>query len=275
MLDLTLDDLRCIENLVIQHADTILLPFLNNTHANIKTDGSIVTEADLAMQQAIQQALAIKFESSVALLGEECSIAEQQSIMSNEQQFWVLDPLDGTTNFHYNFPVFCISLAFISNNVIQLGVIYDPIRKECFSALKGHGFFFNQQKSTINNQRVPTTIKDCIAFIDFKRLSKSQSINIITAMPFKSQRNIGSSALEWAWLAMNRVNISFHGGQKLWDYAAGCLLLDEAGGCSQSTDGCSLYQQSIAVRPIIAASSKQLCQLWSAEIEAHAEPQHN
>jgi len=221
-----------------------------------------VTEADPAMQQAVEQALKDEFGDHIALLGEECLIEEQQRIVQTEDQFWVFDPLDGTTNFHASFPIFCTSLAFISQQKIQLGVTYDPIRKECFSALKGQGFYYNQKPFSINSKKIPTHINDCIAFIDFKRLPEKKSIKLIQEMAFKSQRNIGSSALEWAWLAMNRANVSFHGGQKLWDYAAGSLLLSEAGGYSQDNKGNILYQNSIDVRPIIAATSKTLCLEW-------------
>ncbi len=257
-----LTDLKHLETLVIDLSNKVLLPFLEKTHANIKSDGSIVTEADLAMQNAIETALKENFGHNIAVLGEECPPQKQADIIKNNKQFWVFDPLDGTTNFHAAFPVFCISLAFIDHNGIQLGITYDPIRQECFSALKGHGFFYNLVKTRINPHKVPTQIKDCIAFIDFKRLNKKQSIDVIRQMPFKSQRNIGSSALEWAWLAMNRANVSYHGGQKLWDYAAGSLLLSEAGGYSQDRQGSQLYQHSIDVRPVVAGTSKELCQLW-------------
>ncbi len=263
-----LNDLKCIETLIINLSNEVLLPYLDKTNADLKSDGSIVTEADLAMQKAVDKALKQQFGEDIALLGEECDVQEQQNIIENEAHFWVFDPLDGTTNFHATFPFFCTSLAFISNNEVQLGITYDPIRKECFSALKGHGFYFNSNKISINQQKVPSRIKDCIGFIDFKRLTKEQSIDLIRHMPFKSQRNIGSSALEWAWLAMNRANVTFHGGQKLWDYAAGSLLLSEAGGFSHDTKGLTLYQSNIDVRPIIAGASKELCQLWHNTIKA-------
>jgi len=266
----SLDDLRDIERLIIELSDSVLLPYLNKTIADIKNDGSIVTEADITMQHAVKEQLKQRYGEYIALLGEECDELEQRQIVSNEQQFWILDPLDGTTNFHAGFPIFCISLAFIKDNQVQLGITYDPIRKECFSALKGQGFYFNQQKTRINIKKVPASSKHSIAFIDFKRLTKEHRLHLIQNMPFKSQRNIGSSALEWAWLAMNRANISFHGGQKLWDYAAGSLLLSEAGGHCHDLSGQSLYKSSIDVRPVVAATSKTLCQEWHKVIRFKA-----
>lgn len=262
----SLTDLRAIERLIIDLSERVLLPYLSKTKADIKNDGSIVTEADLTMQRAVESALKLQYGKHIALLGEESDAQWQQQTINNEAQFWVLDPLDGTTNFHASFPVFCTSLAFIKNKKVHLGITYDPIRQECFSALKGHGFYFNQQKTLINKKKVPNSCNNCIAFIDFKRLTKERRVQLISRMPFKSQRNIGSSALEWAWLTMNRAHVSFHGGQKLWDYAAGSLLLSEAGGYSQDPNGLELYQNSIDVRPIVAATSRDLCRQWQKVI---------
>lgn len=259
-LAFTLEELKQLEQLVIQECDRTLLPFLSHTNANVKADGSIVTQADLAMQQAIKTLLQTRYGDHIAFLGEESSLKEQQHIVNKQQQFWVVDPLDGTTNFHLEFPIFCVSLAFISEGTIQMGITYDPIRRECFSALKDFGFYFQQQLSPLKPHQ--KQLSDCIAFIDFKRLSHQQSFALIEAMPFRSQRNIGSSALEWAWLAAGRGDLSFHGGQKLWDYAAGSLMLEEAGGVSQDPNGQPLYQQDITVRPIAAASSIKLAADW-------------
>ncbi|MBL7003277.1 MAG: inositol monophosphatase [Gammaproteobacteria bacterium] len=262
LLELELKDLHQIEDLIISISNKTLLPYLNQTTADVKKDGSIVTEADLVMQSAIHQALQLSYNPQITLLGEESDLTVQQEIIANNDQYWVLDPLDGTTNFHNNFPIFCISLAFIQNNEVKLGVIYDPIRKECFSALKGFGFFYNQTKVSITQANTPK-LSDCIAFVDFKRINKQKGRELIENTPFKSQRNIGSSALEWAWLAINRANLTFHGGQKLWDYAAGSLLLSEAGGYSQDSEGGAVFQNNMDERPIIAASSKALCQQWA------------
>lgn len=261
-----LNTLRQIEDIIIKHSDRVLLPLLNKTTADIKSDGSIVTEADLAMQSAIEQTLKQTFGSEIKLLGEECEPQIQQDIVDNESQFWVFDPVDGTTNFHAGFPVFCTSLALIKDHQVQLGITYDPVRKECFSALKSQGFYYNQQLFEIAPQQVTKNLNDCIAFVDFKRVSKDKGVNLITETPFKSQRNIGSSALEWAWLAMNRAQISFHGGQKLWDYAAGSLLLSEAGGFSSDLLDKNLYQKTMDVRPIIAATSEPLKDKWLKHI---------
>lgn len=266
MLNLALKDLQRIEQLIIQLSENQLIPFLSHTQAQIKDDGSIVTEADLTMQKAIKNMLSQEFGAHIACLGEESNSQEQAKIVENENQYWVFDPLDGTTNFHASFPVFCISLALIQNQQVTLALTYDPIRKECFSALKNKGFFYNHNKLE-HPPLAQKNIKESIAFIDFKRLTKQKGQQLIQDMPFNSQRNIGSSALEWAWLAMRRAHMSFHGGQKLWDYAAGSLLLSEAGGHSQDLEGKPLFQNTIQVRPVVAAVSHELNQQWFEAVQ--------
>ncbi len=86
--------------------------------------------------------------------------------------------------------------------------------------------------------------------------------------PYKSQRNIGTCALEWAWVAAGRVNLLVHGREKLWDYAAGVLLTEEAGGRCETIDAEPIFCQSLTPRSVIAASDPRLFELWSASIRA-------
>ena len=87
-------------------------------------------------------------------------------------------------------------------------------------------------------------------------------------MPFKSQRNIGSCALEWAWVAAGRIHLLLHGGEKIWDYAAGTLLLEEAGGLSSDFDGQPIFNHSLSPRPVVAAVSPGLYRLWLNQLMA-------
>jgi myo-inositol-1(or 4)-monophosphatase len=105
-------------------------------------------------------------------------------------------------------------------------------------------------------------MKECLACIDFKRLDKQARLKFLEKMPFKSQRNIGTCALEWAWLAAGRIQLLLHGGEKLWDYAAGTLLVSEAGGSSCSFDREPIYNQSLDPRPVVAAANASLQQQW-------------
>jgi len=252
--------LQQLEHLVRNTTDKVLRPFFMNTNAEFKADGSIVTEADLNMQQALTDALQ-QLSPDTRMLGEEMSTEQQQQIINSGQSYWCLDPLDGTNNFHHGVPLFAVSLGLVVDKSITLGIVYDPVRQELFSALKGHGFRVNGELQQKPPQ--PDELKYCLASIDFKRLKSPLKTRLVENMPFKSQRNIGTCALEWAWLASGRTQLLLHGGEKLWDYAAGSLLLSEAAGFSCSDKKLSpVFNNDLSDRPVIAASDQHLHRLW-------------
>ena len=251
--------LLSLERLVPQVADNVLEKYFSRTTAEFKSDGSIVTEADIAMQESLQQSLS-ELRSDVVLLSEEMTSQQQKEILESGSSYWCLDPVDGTNNFHHGVPLFAVSLALIEQGEIQLGIIYDPIRKEAFSACQNSGFRINGERST--GQKQSELLRQCLASVDFKRLDKSMKQRLLESMPFKSQRNIGSCALEWAWLAAGRIQLLLHGGEKFWDYAAGCLLLEEAGGFSCTLSSEKVFNNSLDSRSIVAASHHSLHQQW-------------
>jgi myo-inositol-1(or 4)-monophosphatase len=251
--------LPSIEKIVCQHADALLTQYSGQVSAKIKLDGSLVTEIDTRMQQAITSDL-LKLMPDILMLGEEMTHSQQQKIIEGGEAFWCLDPVDGTNNFYHGVPLFAVSLALVEDGEVVLGVIYDPVRKECFSALKDEPLCINGIPAIKPAQ--PKNLKDCLASIDFKRLDPAVSQHIVGSIPFKSQRNIGTCALEWAWLAAGRLQLLLHGGEKLWDYAAGCLLLESAGGISCSMPGEPVFNHSLTPRQVIAASDEFLHQQW-------------
>lgn len=255
-----LELLPAIEKTLCRNADKVLNHYFLHTTAEVKSDGSIVTEADFRMQKALSEAL-LQLLPNVKMLGEEMTVANQQMVIDSGDSYWCLDPVDGTNNFHHGVPLFAVSLALIKNKEVILGIIYDPLRHECFSAVKGGNLLINGNKAMPVIQ--PQDLKSSLASIDFKRLDPAKRQYIVTSMPFKSQRNIGSCALEWAWLAAGRIQLLLHGGEKIWDYAAGTLLLEEAGGVSCSTPGQAVFNGSLEPRPVIAASNESLFHHWS------------
>ncbi len=98
--------------------------------------------------------------------------------------------------------------------------------------------------------------------VDFKRLPAGLARRLISDPPYASQRNFGSSALEWAWVAAGRGHVYLHGGQKLWDFAAGSLILTEAGGFSCTLAGEPVFKSSLESRSVIAASGEALFRSW-------------
>ena len=259
-------ELSLLRELVIDAGKEELLPRFQHTDFSYKQDGSLVTEADLSVQNRLQTEL-YKLHPEITLLGEEMPEQEQNAIITECGTFWCLDPLDGTSNFASGIPFFSISLALIENGQPIMGIIYDPVRDECFIAEKGRGARLNDKPldATITAH---AALQRCSAIIDFKRLSSDLATRLAINAPYSSQRSFGSVALDWAWLAAGRGQIYLHGKQKLWDYAAGWLILNEAGGSSSTLEGVSGFQAALVPRSAIAASNTNLYRQWFNWISA-------
>ncbi|MCW9014265.1 MAG: inositol monophosphatase [Gammaproteobacteria bacterium] len=248
--------LKQLEAIIPELAQQEIMGRFNRVGYDLKSDGSLVTEADLAMQQATVAELKTRWPE-FELLGEEMEPAQQQLLLeSSASGLWVLDPLDGTTNFSSGVPIFSVSLALIQRGKVVLGLIYDPVRKECFSALQGQGAWLNGKILKSRSQKME--LKQCIAQVDLKRLPKEMAIRLAAEHPYASQRNFGSGALDWCWLAANRSQLYVHGGQKLWDYCAGQLILQEAGGKVKTFSGENIFVQSLQPRSVMAAVTDTL-----------------
>ena len=262
------DDLLELQRIIRDASNTSLRLYFAQSTADYKDDGSIVTEADIAMQETLTRELGRSFPS-VHMLGEEIDTDAQADVIRSGEDYWCLDPVDGTTNFHSTMPLFSVSLGLVSGGEVVLGVVFDPNRNEFFAALRGQGFWINGAR--VQRPVQPERLGDCIAFVDFKRLDDATSVSLATDTPYKSQRNIGTCALEWAWLAAGRANLLLHGRESLWDYSAGMLLNHEAGGRSATFDGEAIFRQTLEPRSVIAASSPQLFDQWCDRIRASSQ----
>lgn len=229
-----------------------------------KSDGSYVTRVDRDLQEVLLSRLS-KYWPQFGAIGEEMEHADQVQICeSSAQGYWVIDPLDGTTNFTAGFLCYGVSVALVVDGQPVLAVIYDPVRKECFSAEAGKGAYLNN--ALIRSDKCESALEDCIANVDYKRLVGELAVSLVRSPPYRSQRNLGSSVLEWCWLAAGRVQLYLHGGQKLWDFAAGYLILIEAGGAATSLSGMPLDCASLRKRSVIAASNPNLLSQWTGWI---------
>lgn len=242
-----------------------LLPRFTKVSHQFKNDGSIVTEADVITQQRLAEQLRQNWPDTV-LLGEEMSSDEQAAILSSDKPVWCLDPLDGTSNFASGIPYFAISLSLISNGNVVIGLVYDPIRNECFFAQDN-----GENKVTVYLNNTPlirretsANLSKSIAIIDFKRLSNELATRIVTERPVSSQRNFGASALDWCWLAAGRGQVYLHGNQNLWDYAAGEFIFRASNGISSTLDGEVIYIKTLQKRSVVAAVNPALFTEWSS-----------
>ncbi|MCN4143749.1 MAG: inositol monophosphatase [Thiohalomonas sp.] len=249
-----------IESIVKDISNTVLLPYYSKVKAQSKADGSLITQADIDVQNAIKSELSNHFPEYV-FFAEELSEAELNSFFTeNHSGYWCLDPIDGTSNFAATLPYFSISLALIISSETVLGLIYDPVRDECFTAIKGEGAKLNGQD--ISRLEAPENLSECMAIVDFKRLPNDLSIKLVSNPPYRSQRSFGSVALDWCWLAMGRCHIYLHGKQMLWDYAAGLLIAEKSGCITCTMDRKPVFEESLDAKKIIASTDKLLQKKW-------------
>lgn len=255
-------DLKPVVALLRQSAAQEILPRFRHARSSHKADGSLVTEADLSVQRRIAEGLALAFPG-VPLLGEEMTPDEQERLLRGSNALWVLDPLDGTGNYACGFEGFAISVALIKAGEPVLGAVLDPVRDQCFYAAKGRGAYLDG--APLRPYAPGSRLDDCLAMIDFKRLPSERVPALLRPGGFRSQRNLGAVALEWCWLAAGRFQLYLHGGQRLWDYAAGRLIADEVGVPSrlyrcygtEAAEGLDLDQ-----RLAVAAATPDLFEDW-------------
>jgi myo-inositol-1(or 4)-monophosphatase len=257
-------NLDALIKIIRDAAQAELMPRFANVAHRQKADGSIVTEADTVMQDRLVKALLALMPNSL-ILGEEMTTENQQQLLidhseQGEQGLWVVDPLDGTRNFAAGIPVFCVSVAWLIHGEVVAGVIYNPVRDECFSAMRDQGAWLNGQPMRASDAQLK--LNQCIAVIDFKRLAPTLASCLAVKPPYASQRSFGSGALDWCWLAAHRYQLYLHGNQKLWDYAAGQLILKEAGGMSCTLTGEHVVQATQLSRSVVAVSQSSVFELW-------------
>lgn len=241
-------------------------------HHAVKDDGSLVTEVDHAMQASLQTELARRWPQ-YGFLGEEMSGAEHARLAATTAGgLWCLDPLDGTSNYAAGVPFFAVSLALLMDGQPALGLVYDPVRDECFTARRDGGAWLNDVPLNLS-AIAAREMRRSIACVDFKRLHPSLAARLATQPPYGSQRNFGASSLEWCWLADGRFHLYLHGGQKLWDYAGGSLILAEAGGVARTLAGDPVFALVLEPRSVVAATHAGLFSAWSSWLGGAASAQ--
>jgi myo-inositol-1(or 4)-monophosphatase len=220
-----------------------------------KSHNNFVTDIDQAAEQAIVETL-LKAYPDHAILGEESG--PSGNLNDDSEYVWIIDPIDGTTNFLHGYPNYCISIALQQRGVITQAVIYDPVRNDLFTASKGGGSYLNDKRIRVRNaDRINKALIGCghgaepRDLIDYLRMYEAM------APRCQGLRASGSAALELANVAAGRVDGFFEKGLKVWDIAAGSLLVTEAGGIVGEFDGESAYLNKgdiIAAGPKVFAS---------------------
>lgn len=245
-------------------AKEVMPRYLRVAHQR-KSDGSVFTEADIAAQEAL--ALRLRDIFPGAIVGEEMTADEQaQQWLAGDTGLWCVDPIDGTSNFVNGLPYFAVSVALMRQGRSVLGVVYDPVADEVFYARQGHGAFLNGEPLPIK-EYVPA-LRNAMANVDLKRLTPRLAQQLAAVPPYSSHRNLGASTLEWCYTAAGRFDVYLHGRQKLWDFAAGALILEEAGGSMCTLEHDAFWTGNLWEHSVIAALDPALFAAWKTWVRA-------
>lgn len=220
---------------------------------DVENKGTIsnnVTSADLAVQSYLERELTALLEGSYFLGEENYKIAKEYKYQ------WIVDPIDGTANFIRDLAGSVISVALVKDGKAVLGVIYNPYRDECVYAEEGKGAFMNGQLIRVSDRPLEKSIF-CTAFSLYNKDLAKPCMNILEKLYSKCDdfRRFGAAALEMAYLACGRVETFFEIRLFPWDYAAGVIIVREAGGYIGTIE----YDDIVYHRPIpiICANTKE------------------
>jgi myo-inositol-1(or 4)-monophosphatase len=195
----------------------------------------LVTDADLASQGAIQSVISAHFPDH-AFVGEEQS--ERSSSLRPEVLTWIVDPLDGTTNYVHGYPQYAVSVAVAKGNEVLAGVIYDPVREECFAAAIGEGAWCNRERLNRSNVVDPGAALVAVSLPARVGRDSPDLLDFIEAVQkCQAVRRSGSAALNLAHVAAGTLDAFWATHIHAWDVAAGVLLIREAGGVVTARDG--------------------------------------
>jgi myo-inositol-1(or 4)-monophosphatase len=259
-----MDDLlgRCatVCEQAVRAAGATIQDWIGRTSVRHKGPADLVTEADFAAQEVVRTTVLGAFPEH-CLLGEE---GEAAGSRPGRAEFrWIADPLDGTTNFVHHVPHYAVSLALERGGDILVGCVFDPSLHECFSAVKGQG-------ARLNGQPIRTSdvadLTDALAGTGFPAAVEPDSPDLLVfneaIYQCQGVRRTGSAALNLCYLAAGRYDVLWGLSTKVWDIAAGTLLIREAGGVVTAPDGGDLVLDQghflAAANPTLYAPFREL-----------------
>ena len=233
-------------------AKTLIRDFgeIENLQVSLKGPGDFVSASDKRVEKILIEELQ-KARPSYSILSEE--IGE----INNDKSFrWIIDPIDGTTNFLHGIPHFAISIGLEHDGEIICGIIYDPIKDEMFVSEKGNGSYLNNQRIRVSSR---SKLENCIIFTGGPKIGvKNKELflkeyNNVSSKVLTSIRKLGSASLDMAYVAAGRCDGFWQRDLKYWDIAAGIILVRESGGFVTDFKGEKGYMQN---KTILATNSK-------------------
>lgn len=208
-----------------------------------KGDINLVTEADLAAEKLITDRIRSYYPRH-AILAEESGASDH----TEAEWKWIIDPLDGTTNYAHGYPCYCVSIAAEHEGKIEIGVVYDPVRDEMFAAERGQGATLNDRTIRVSDVDQLNSAMVCTGFpYDVRERPNFARHFIEFTMRSQAVRRDGSAALDLAFVACGRFDGFWEDGLNPWDTAAGIILIEEAGGQVTNYRGAPLdiYQPEV------------------------------
>jgi myo-inositol-1(or 4)-monophosphatase len=207
---------------------------VQNLQVSVKGPGDFVSQADLRAEQVLREELE-RARPKYGFLMEESGTVEGE----DHQHRWIIDPLDGTTNFLHGIPQFAISLALERQGQIVAAVVYNPATDELYTAEKGAGAFLNDRRLRVSGRR---TLAECVVGCGLPHLGRGDHGRFLVQLrhvmgEVVGMRRMGAAALDLAYVAAGRFDGFWEEGLSPWDIAAGILLIREAGGFVSDLNG--------------------------------------
>ena len=221
--------------------DTLIrnLNKLDKIKARVKKKGhnDFVSDADHSAERVIIETIHKHYPDHAI-------IAEESGEQGESEYVWIIDPLDGTTNFLHGFPIFCVSVALMHRGQLEHGVVYDPIRQELFTASRGQGAHLDGRRIRVSGEKNldRSLIGTGFPFRHSNKLIKPYINMLVKAIEETSGvRRPGAAALDLCYVACGRLDAFWETGLNKWDIAAGALIIREAGGLISGLDGSDTF----------------------------------
>jgi len=234
LLNIAVRAARAAGRIILRHVDRV-----DMLEVTSKGHNDFVSQVDHQAERAIIDTVRHVYPGH-GILGEESGSHE------GDEYLWIIDPLDGTTNYLHGFPLFAVSVAVQRRGVLEAAVVYDPLHEEMFTATRGGGAVLNQKRIRVSGRR---RLQDALIGTGFPFRDMSQLDEYLGT--FKKLipetagiRRAGSAALDLAFVAAGRLDGFWEFGLKPWDMAAGILLIREAGGLVSDTAGGETFMES-------------------------------
>lgn len=228
LMNIAISAARQAGDIIVRHMEQ-----LDRIKITAKNADDFFSEVDIKAEQAIINAIHKAYP--------EHGIMAEESGTQNEdaESVWIIDPLDGTNNYLHGFPFFSVSIALRVKNRIEHGVVYDPLRHECFYASRGQGARLNDRRLRVSKQ---TQLSAALIGTGFHCRNEALAQRYLPSFQAlfgkcAGLRRTGSAALDLAYVASGRLDGFWEFGLRPWDIAAGCLLIQEAGGLVSDPKG--------------------------------------